>query len=195
MYNQKNPILGVEHHEHGRKREKSYPYLCPGTGIFLDEYRIAAGVGFVSVYLLELGFSNTQIGILIAVAGALTAILQPVVASYADRPSSPSIKKIMLVICVIVVGMTILLLLNAGYNFPTGLLYGGDMVLLQLMIPLVNSLGMESINQGNKLNFGMARGVGSLCYAVTAYGLGLLAADFGAKVIPFSIIIILAGLF
>ena len=26
---------------------------------------IAAGVGFVSVYLLELGFSNTQIGILI----------------------------------------------------------------------------------------------------------------------------------
>ena len=155
---------------------------------------IAAGVGFVSVYLLEMGFNNTQIGILIAAAGALTAILQPVVASYADRPSSPSIKNIMLIICIIVLGMTILLLLNGGYNFLTGLLYGGDMVLLQLMIPLVNSLGMESINQGKKLNFGIARGMGSLCYAVTAYGLGLLAADFGVKTIPFSIIIILAGL-
>ena len=50
--------------------------------------------GFVSVYLLDNGFSNTRIGILIAVMGIVSAVSQPVLAGYADKDKSPSLKKI-----------------------------------------------------------------------------------------------------
>ncbi|MDY5021410.1 MAG: hypothetical protein SPE99_03300, partial [Blautia sp.] len=56
----------------------------------------AAIVGFASVYLLNAGFSNMQIGMITATAGAISAILQPVVATFADNPASPSLKKIIL---------------------------------------------------------------------------------------------------
>lgn len=55
----------------------------------------AAIMGFTSLYLLNTGFSNTQIGILMAVAGAVSAVLQPMVASYADSPGSPSLKNLL----------------------------------------------------------------------------------------------------
>ena len=49
-----------------------------------------AGImGFVSLYLLHAGFDNAQVGLLIAAAGLLSALLQPVVAAYADRPGEP----------------------------------------------------------------------------------------------------------
>ena len=40
----------------------------------------------------------------------------------------------------------------------TGLLYGSSIALLQLMTPFINSLGMESINQGHSLNFALENG-------------------------------------
>ncbi|MCI6435611.1 MAG: hypothetical protein MR828_12825, partial [Clostridiales bacterium] len=50
----------------------------------------ASIMGFVSMYLLQAGFDNSQVGILIAGAGLLSALLQPVVAAYADKPGSLS---------------------------------------------------------------------------------------------------------
>lgn len=52
-------------------------------GFFWTGY--AGIMGFCSVYLLYAGFSNSQVGLLIAAAGLLSALLQPVAASYADQ--------------------------------------------------------------------------------------------------------------
>ena len=133
----------------------------------------AAIMSFSGFFLLGEGFSNTQIGIIAAVAGIMSALLQPVLAGYADRPDSPSLKKIIQILYVIQ------LLLGIGLFFSrtlilTGLLYGISIALLQLMTPFINALGMESINQGQKLNFGLARGMGSVAYAVICYVLGII---------------------
>lgn len=133
----------------------------------------AAIMSFSGFFLLGGGFSNTQIGIIAAVAGIMSALLQPVLAGYADRPDSPSLKKIIQILYVIQ------LLLGIGLFFSrtlilTGLLYGISIALLQLMTPFINALGMESINQGQKLNFGLARGMGSVAYAVICYVLGII---------------------
>lgn len=48
-------------------------------GFFWTGY--AGIMGFCSVYLLYAGFSNSQVGLLIAAAGLLSALLQPVAAS------------------------------------------------------------------------------------------------------------------
>ena len=69
----------------------------------------------------------------------------------------------------------------------TGLLYGISIALLQLMTPFINALGMESINQGQKLNFGLARGMGSVAYAVICYVLGIITVKAGVLSIPASV--------
>ena len=56
----------------------------------------AALMGYASVYLLEKGFTNTQIGLLTAVGCIVSAVLQPALASYADRPESPSVRTMLL---------------------------------------------------------------------------------------------------
>ena len=138
------------------------PYACIQALYWMY---FAAIMSFSGFFLLDGGFSNTQIGIIAATAGIMSALLQPVLAGYADRPDSPSLKKIIQILYVIQ------LLLGIGLFFSrtlilTGLLYGISIALLQLMTPFINALGMESINQGQKLNFGLARGMGSVAYAV-----------------------------
>ncbi len=72
----------------------------------------------------------------------------------------------------------------------TGLLYGISIALLQLLTPFINALGMESINQGQQLNFGLARGMGSVAYAIICYVLGIITVKAGAGSIPASVIIL-----
>lgn len=152
-------------------------------------------MGFSSLYLLDSGYSNTEIGMLIAIAGIISAVLQPMLASYADKPESISLKKIIIIFSVIEVILGILLL--AAYQrvfWMTGLFYGCLVTILQLLTPLVNSLGMESMNQGKKLNFGAARGMGSVAYAIAAYALGIILAGTGASSVPISIIAVVFGM-
>lgn len=152
--------------------------------------------GFASVYLLDCGFSNTRIGIMIAAVGVLSAILQPALAGYADQPKSLSLKRIISLLMGVQVALGGLLLLTyQGSILLTGLFYGCCLTILQLLTPFVNSLGMESINQGKRLNFGVARGMGSVGYAIVAYTLGGIISGAGAIALPASIMVLSGALF
>ena len=149
----------------------------------------AAVMSFSGFFLLNGGFSNTQIGIIAAAAGIFSALLQPVLASYADRPDSPSLKKLIQIFYVIQFLLGIGLFLSRSLIL-TGLLYGVSIALLQLLTPFINALGMESINQGHQLNFGLARGMGSVAYAGICYVLGIITVKTGAGSIPVSVMIL-----
>lgn len=144
----------------------------------------AAIMGFVSMYLLQAGFDNSQVGLMIAAAGLLSALLQPVVAAYADRPGSMSLGALIRLSGLATLACALGLIFIRGNKALTGLLYGLSMVLLQLTTPLVNALGIATVNSGEKMNFGVARGFGSLGYAAAAYLIGLLAQRFGAVTVP-----------
>lgn len=150
----------------------------------------SALMGYASVYLLEKGFTNTQIGLLTAVGCILSAVLQPALASYADRPESPSVRTMLLGTNLVQLVLVILLAVTAGSSSMVvrTLLYGASITLLMLMIPFVNSLGMETIRQGEKLDYGIGRGMGSVAYAAASWMLGRLTASFGANVIPIWVI-------
>lgn len=149
----------------------------------------AAITGFTSVYLLHVGFTNTQIGVLIALAGAVCSVLQPVLASYADRPASPSLKKILIISSTGMILIAVLLLLLQKSLILTGFFYTVAVTLLQLIMPLINSLGMESLNQGKQLNYGIARGMGSASYGIAAYILGVIVAAVGEVTVPVAMLL------
>lgn len=144
----------------------------------------ACVMGFASMYLLQAGFDNGQVGLLIAAAGALSALLQPVVAAYADRPGSMPLKWLVFLVTAAYLLCAAILAVAGDSRMIVGGCYGCCMVLLQLTTPLLNALGVATVNAGESLNYGAARGLGSLGYGAAAYGVGALAAALGAKVVP-----------
>ena len=145
---------------------------------------------FSSVYLLDKDFSSTQIGILVAAAGILSAVLQPLTAGFADRSERFSVRAIIAVVSLIIVFFSIILLFAGRNMLLTGLMYGLIITFLQVLTPLVNSLGMNCINRGIGINFGIARGVGSFSYAAISYLGGMLIERYQTIVVPILIIMI-----
>lgn len=158
-------------------------------------------LAYASPYLLACGLSNTVIGLINAAACALSVLIQPALAAYADRADSPSLKTILFILLGGMLGLTVPMVFSAGRSGAvSGILLGAVILMLQLSLPLVNALATETMNAGHPLNFGIARGFGSVGYAAMSVFMGWLIARQGAKVHPaamacFSVCLLLALLF
>lgn len=159
-------------------------------GFFWMNY--VAVIGYSSVYLLHAGFDNSQVGLLIAVTGLMAALLQQVLASYADRRGGTPLKGMICCIAGISLACVGGVEITQSHKLLTGFFYGCCMVLLLLNMPLVNSLGVATVNSGEKLNFGVSRSFGSLGSAVIGYILGILTDRCGAGSVPLCIGAVLA---
>lgn len=144
-------------------------------------------VNFASVYLLAHGLSNAQIGVLLAVAGAVATVVQPIVAGIVDRSRVPL--RLWLVLGGIVVAALAAALLPQGEGFLTAVTYGLLVALIQVVQPLVNSLGMAAVAQGFRVNFGVARACGSVTFALLSVGAGALIAATSAKAVALLLIV------
>ena len=110
-------------------------------------------LSFSSVYLLDQGFSNTQIGLLLGLSGLLTALLQPFVGARADHLKVLSLGQFAALLILAMLLCTGGLLLLPGQAVQGGL-FLSLLLLLQLLTSLLYALGMDCVNQGMPLNFG-----------------------------------------
>ena len=152
-------------------------------------------MGFASVFLLGAGFSNTGVGAVIALSGTVSALLQPAVASLADGGGRWGLKPLIAALSggILLLAGAVALLSDAG-GPAVGVLYGGCLLLLQLALPLVNALGTEAVNRGQPLNWGAARGAGSVAYAGVSFVLGVLIETMGTAAVPLLILLSFAAL-
>lgn len=140
---------------------------------------------FATVYLLERGFSNGQIGILIGLSCALSALCQPFAAAAADRGTHFSVRTLMIFACLLIILPAIVLIFPHTPLFLTAVCYI-LLILLHLGYqPLLSALGMQLLNHGYPVNFGLARGIGSIGYAILAVFLGNLTLRFSVHCLPF----------
>ena len=136
---------------------------------------------FATVFLLSRGFESSMIGVIIAAGNILGVILQPMVASIADRSEKISLHKLTAMLSIIMILLLVLL-----YFVPNGLLAVAVLFLLtdtflQVIQPLINSVSVYYVNQGVSVDFGAARGIGSLSYAAASYILGIVVEKFGTR--------------
>lgn len=147
-------------------------------------------LAYASPYLLGCGLNNTMIGLISAVSCALSVLLQPFVAAYADREGSLSVKAILLLVAGGMTGFGALLALAYGKGGAVnGALLGAAILLIQLGLPFTNALATETLNQGKKLQFSVARGFGSIGYALMSVTMGQLIARLGTVAEPYALIV------
>ena len=152
---------------------------------FFFWFAYGTALAYASPYLLACGLSNTAIGLINAAACALSVLIQPALAAYADKPKSPSLKRILTCLLGMMLLFDLPLCFIAGRSAAmSGLLLGAVILTLQLSLPLVNALATESMNAGAALNFGLARGFGSIGYAVMSFTMGQLIARQGPQIQP-----------
>lgn len=140
---------------------------------------------FSSVFLLDAGLSNAAVGILLAVGALVAVACQPIVGALIDRKPKISSRGTLLFLSALVVCFGVLIILIPNKSIMvTSLLYGTTIFLLMLAQPFLNALGMDAVNLGYPINFGVGRSLGSLGYAVGSYVFGIISVMAGPKSIP-----------
>lgn len=154
---------------------------------------ICAILGYASVFLLNRGFSNILIGAVLSISSIIATILQPVLASLANKVKKLDLKDF---ICVVIgIGSILAILacfveskiiLSIIFILLNGIFMGS--------IPLITSLTFEYEKYGYKVNFGLARGIGSASYAIISLVLGYLTKIYSPEIIPLFYVISTVGL-
>lgn len=150
-------------------------------------------LSYASPFLLACGLTNTAIGVISAAACALSVWVQPLLATYADRENSLSIKTLLLIMAAAELVFGVLLIAVPMEN-PTlnGLLQAGAILIIEIALPFVNALATETMNAGRAMDFSAARGMGSLGYALMSLSIGALIARLGEKTVPWSLAVFAA---
>ena len=138
---------------------------------------------FATVFLLDRGFSNSQIGVIIAAGNILGVVLQPVFASIVDWSKTITLHKLTGILAAIMALLVLFLYVLPNLFFAVVLLFLMTDTFLQVIQPLINSVSVYYVNKGINVDFGAARGIGSLSYAAASYLLGGLVERYGCSVI------------
>lgn len=138
---------------------------------------------FAAAFLLSRGLSNSQVGVTLTVGNALTILCQPAAASFADRTKRFALRNITAAMVAVSAVFLVLLLAIPAPALPTMALYALLMCFFGLYPPLITSMAMEQIDRGVPLNFSLARGFGSLAFAVLSLLMGFLVDRVGTWVI------------
>lgn len=156
----------------------------------LDVHYIAMQVAFWAVFaaicayqatlLLARGFTNTQVGVIVALRCLAGVVAQPLLGSYADKhPHVPL--KVIVAVCLGVSFFAGLALMLPMGMVGTSLLF---IILGALEIsayPLMDAMAVQFIQTGAHLSYSFGRGLGSLAYALVCVFLGFQAGRFGVE--------------
>ena len=125
-----------------------------------------------AVYLLANGFSNTEVGILLAVANITSAICQPIVAGIIDKPGWLTNRRFILIsVIVIMLGSLILAMVHSN-KAVIFIVYALIYMIQFAYQPVMTALYFEYEKAGCKIYYGLARGLGSASFAVTSAFIG-----------------------
>lgn len=134
---------------------------------------------YAAVYLLAHGFSNTEVGVLLAIANILSSLAQPVIAGLIDKPGPVTNKNFILAsVSIILAGSLLLMLVQA--NKPVIFVVFALIYTVQLSyMPVMTALCFEYRKAGCNIFFGLARGLGSAGFAFTSVVVGGLVEKNG----------------
>ena len=141
---------------------------------------------FASAFLLAKGYSNAEIGLILAVGNILAVFLQPLIADLADRSKKLSLIGVTQLSGMLLMVLTLLLFILQRKSAALWVVYVLIMAWMTTLQPLFNSLAFKLEETGVHINFGACRSVAPLAYAVICACLGTLVEAKGVNVLPVS---------
>ena len=147
-------------------------------------------VGFSVTYLLSCGYSNSEAGYILASANICALILQPFLADLADHSKKINAMTILLVSIAIIFVCSIGLFFISIRSAVLTLIYVVMITLANAVIAFLTSVQFLMDTSKSKINFGLCRAGGSLCFAILSALMGIIIERIGMKSIPTALFII-----
>ena len=147
-------------------------------------------VGFSVTYLLSCGYSNSEAGYILASANICALILQPFLADLADHSKKIHAMTILLVSIAIIFVCSIGLFFISIRSAVLTLIYVVMITLANAVIAFLTSVQFLMDTSKSKINFGLCRAGGSLCFAILSALMGIMIERIGMKSIPIALFII-----
>lgn len=147
-------------------------------------------VGFSVTYLLSCGYSNSEAGYILASANICALILQPFLADLADHSKKIDAMTILLVSIAIIFVCSIGLFFISIRSAVLTLIYVVMITLANAVIAFLTSVQFLMDTSKSKINFGLCRAGGSLCFAILSALMGIIIERIGMKSIPTTLFII-----
>lgn len=144
---------------------------------------------FANRYLLGKGMSSFQAGAALGAATGVSFLLQPMLTALADRVSFFSCRRILLLNAGVMCLCGALMPCSSSLPVIVGL-YVLACVCLQVLPAFANALGATAMSSGARLNFGLARGMGSACFGIVSQALIPLIGRFGLQTIPLAAVLL-----
>lgn len=149
-------------------------------------YWMSYGVfySFTAVFLLDRDFSDGQVGAVVALSCVFSALFQPHMAAAADRSTRFTIRSLMTLLILVTMVPAAALFFVTGSKIFSAVCYVALLLLHLSFQPLLSALAMHLINCGCQINFGTARGIGSISYALLTFFLGSLTVLLSTRCLP-----------
>lgn len=176
--------------------KRSSRILNAGYANIFAAYWMFYGVAnaFASAYLLPKGYTNAEIGIILAVGSVLAVFLQPIMADIADRSKKLSLLGVTQLSAGLLIVLEATLFAMAHKSLALWVVFVMIIAWLTALQPLFNSLAFHLEESGVHIHFGICRGMGSLGFALLTAVLGTFVEMWGANILPAVGELTLAGL-
>ena len=141
-------------------------------------------LGYAAYYLGSAGFSSWETGSIVSGSCLAGGLLQGAAGRLADKNPDWSWKKQLAAYSLLALVISVMKIFIRGHLW-NGVSFGLIIVLTMVMMPLVNSAVFYYENHGIDVDYGIARGTGSVAYAAASFVLGRLTAARGADAMLF----------
>ncbi len=135
-----------------------------------------------AVYLLAHGFSNTEVGILLAIANIVSAICQPYFAGIIDKPGPLTNRRFIIISVLIILAGSAILMLGVS-KAVIFVIYALIYMVQFAYQPVMTALCFEYQKAGCDIYYGLARGLGSASFAVTSAFIGSAVEKQGVNIL------------
>ncbi len=138
---------------------------------------------YAAVYLLAHGFTNSQVGILLAVANILSAVSQPFIAGIIDKPGPLTNRRFILISVLVIMFGSLALFFANGSKAVIFIVYVLIYMIQFAYQPVMTALFFEYEKAGCNIYYGLARGLGSASFAVTSAFVGKAVEENGVNIL------------
>lgn len=164
------------------------------TGSMITYFAMfSAMFSFVSVYLLHKGIDNTTIGTVLAMTGILSIIIQTAAANFLDKHPHIRLQNTVTLYTLIIIPLAFLLYLSPANLFMLALIVL-IFAVAQANETLLNTLAFAFERFNIHMEYGFARGMGSLSFALSTLLIGNITEVSTPNLIPLFYILFSAGL-
>ncbi len=150
--------------------------------IGLHTMLMCVGLNYVTYYLSDKGLSVSRIGMVVSISCMFAVIAQQLTGRMVDGGRLNPKRLIFLMSLILTISGLYMSFFDSGALRPV--LFGLMILITLAIMPLLNSLTFYYHNNRININYGVARGVGSLCFSVCSIALGYLTVYAGSFTVP-----------